>query len=322
MNAAKLFNDGAVATAPAQRTEAPDTINSTFRSENPNHRMTVGQVDPNTLTIDPKIQREPNRVQINKIKRKPNRKALGTLTISIRTDGDGFEVERVILDGQQRWTAVQELGWDIMMDACIHKGLTTAEEVQLFLDLNDKVSVAAWEQFKVELQGDDPQPKQIKAILDNLGIPLGGANGFIAVGAARRIADKPNGLVHLAWALSTLKAVYGKVEGARTGKGKRTHVYDGRVVEGFAMFHAAYAPRIKDDRLQRLLIEWERGLSGLIGDASTMLEMRGGSWPINVADVLVRRWNTGVKKNGPNYLPEFDRRPRPVVVDPEPAAKE
>lgn len=312
MNAAKLFDDGAVASAPAQRNE--DAVNASFRSENPNHRMTVGQVDPNTLSIDPKIQREANRVQINKIKRRPNAQALGTLTISIRVDKDGFEIERVILDGQQRWTAVQELGWDVMMNACIHKGLTTAEEVQLFLDLNDKVSVAAWEQFKVELQGNDPQPKQIKAILDNLGIPLGGPSGFVAVGAARRIADKPNGLIHLGWALSTLQAVYGKVEGARSGKSKRAHVYDGRVVEGFAMFHAAYAPRIKDDRLQRILIEWERGLSGLIGDAGTMLEMRGGAWPINVADVLVRRWNTGVKKSGPNYLPEFDRRPRPAVL--------
>lgn len=289
-----------------------EEINQAFQGSNPSWSMTTGKVDPNSLRIDPRVQRDPDRIMINKIKRKPNGRAFGTITVSVRTNENGLEVDRVILDGQSRWTAVVEMGWDIMLNAIIHKNLTLAEEVELFKTLNDKRSVPAWEQFKVDLSGNEQLPKQIKQILDNLGIPLGGNTGFVAVTAARRIAEKPNGLIHLHWALETIQAVYGKPDGMRSLRKGRLHLWDGRIVEGFAMFHAVNGSRIKDDRLRKQLLEWEKGLSGLVGDAKTLMELRGGMLPINVADILVRRWNHGLKKNGPHVLPEFDRRPKPA----------
>ncbi len=276
-------------------------INASFVSSNPLHRSLGAQVRRQDLCIDSRIQRKVNRVEVNRIKRKFNPMALQAITVSVRED-NGVETERVILDGQQRWTACNELGYDVPLNAIVHYGLTLAEEAQLFEDLNFKYAIPAWEAFLVSLSGGNRLAVEIKEVLDNLNIPLGGAKGLSAVAVAKRVAGKPDGLLHLRWALTIIQKVYG----GEDSKGPKT-IYDGRVIEAFAIFHAYFGPRIQEERLIRMLIEAGKGLSGLLGTANTIREMRGGQMPVNIGDAISRKYNVGLQRGKKHWLEDLPR---------------
>src|SRR5262245_5144946 len=89
-------------------------------------------VHADRLIVAPEYQRPRREVLIRKIKKEFDPDALVALVISKREDGT-----LVIMDGQQRWTALMEMGWgDQQVPAVVYEGLTVEEESLLFYRVN------------------------------------------------------------------------------------------------------------------------------------------------------------------------------------------
>lgn len=92
----------------------------------------IEYADVTKLSIDERFQVPLDHTRVNRIKRKFDQNLVGVLTISQRDNG-----ERVILDGQHRWTALMELGYR-HVKAEVFRGLTLQQEAWIFAERNGR----------------------------------------------------------------------------------------------------------------------------------------------------------------------------------------
>ena len=265
------------------------TKNGTNKPMFSERRVEIGTVVWSDLIIDPSIQRGQEWSEINAIAGDFNADALGTLTVSVRTNGD-----KVLLDGQQRMNAAQIAGHTEPVSASLHYGLTHKEEAALFRRLNYKRSVGAAHLFRVACTEGVPQALATRDVLNKYGITIGGPGGFNAIAAARRIVEAPGGLRAFEWALDIVNQVWGA-----SGK----HL-DGRIIEGLALWYGRDFDDIDIDSLRQKLAVRKGGLHGVIGDAKTVQSLRKGKLVTAVVEVLLAEYNKGRKKS---MLPDWQR---------------
>lgn len=269
-------------------------VSSRFKASSPNHRFGYKWVNLEDLVVDPRIQRGEEATEISHIANNWNPAAVGTLTLSQRVENGRTVL--IILDGQQRRAAGLKVGHKDQVQAIVHENLTLAEEAELFLDLNYRRSVNSWTQFRVARTAGDPVAQSIGLVLDELNIPLGGPKGFSAVVMARRVARRQGGLTHLHWALRQVQKIYDSA-----GEGG---VYDGRVVEAFAMLYREYSTLIDEDNLHKKLARVGGGVDDLIGHGHTVQKV---SERTKIAKAIARaialRYNVGKPKGSPHVLP-------------------
>lgn len=288
-----------------ERETAAADVNRTFVSQNENHTVSVRRLRFRDTIIDPRIQRPENKAEINAIVREYNPAALGVATLSCRVDEDGNETF-VVLDGQQRRAASLIVNYDELVPFTVHYGLTSAEEAQLFRQLNYRRAVTAAVLFKTSLIEGNPVTLAIQAICDHLGIPIGVPNGLNAVDLAKRLANTKDGLRHFRWALEEIQEIF---DPERKGG-----VYDNRIVEGFAMFHRFYEGRVDVKRLERKLKEIG-GVHQLLGQANNIMNYKGGRAAQAVLDAMVHRYNHHMGSRGTKALPEVPRRKGKVTLE-------
>lgn len=300
------------ATKADPETDALET-NLAFLPDDPNHKLELEWLDLGELWIDPDIQRGVVHSEVKKIVKGFNEAALGTITVSSRETPTGRTLS--LLDGQQRVTALRELGYDKKVAAMVHYGLTRPQEARLFLDLNFRRAVTALRQFRTQLTAEDPTAVAIKTMLDDVGIEFGGLKGFNAVTAAERIyrrpalatyEDAPDGPTCLKWALSMVHGVYDLEE--------RGGVYNGHVIEAFSILYRHFAPHIDQKRLAEKLLSMGGGTAGistLIGQGRTIKSINP-NWHISFAigQALVGFYNRHKRTNPafPTRLPDLPRR--------------
>lgn len=296
------FDDGTKSKATAEAVDTTpgevDFINKSFRSENPNHEVTFGTVNLDDLRIDSRIQRSEQAPEIAAIAADFNPSALGTLTISIRELPNGEE-EQILLDGQQRRAACLKVGWHGKVRAVIHRGLNLPEEARLFRQLNFRRSVNAQTLFRVALSEGDPEAMAIKAVLDALGLNVS-MSSFGAVNVARRIVRRRGGLTHFQWALEMVQRIY--------DMDRRGSVYDGRVVEAFALLHERYLGQLDESNLIKKLAGMPGGIPGLIGRGRTVREVKGGQIVPALIDAIITSYNTHKHQGSRTQLPQWERR--------------
>jgi hypothetical protein len=301
MNAKFSSADTADATDVADvATDAPE---ATFVAENsPRHKVRRGTISWDEIVVDPRVQRPQNRPLINKIKREFNKDALNTIVISVRQPDldDRDQDEHVILDGQQRTTGAHEVGYDGPFHAVFHYGLSLQDEAKLFRLLQVRVSVPVKEQFRVALYEGRPDATGIMQVLNALGIKLDPNGGFIAVGVALRIAARPDGLTNFHWALKIIQDVYSADDPSP---------YDGRLVEALAQLRARHGNAFSTERIMKKLRSSGKTVDGLIGDAKVRRSVNKGTSTQSLADTLVKVFNDGLQKNGPNTLPFWNEKP-------------
>jgi hypothetical protein len=279
-------------------TTETDLLNRIFKSENPNHEVTFGTVNLDDLRIDERIQRAEQTREIINIAEDFNPGALGTLTVSVRELPGGAE-EQILLDGQQRRAACLRVGWHGKVRAVIHRGLTLAEEARLFRQLNFRQSVNAQTLFKVALSEGDSEALAIKAVLDALGLSVS-MSSFGAVNVARRVVRRRGGLTHFQWALEMIQKIY--------DMDRRGAVYDGRVVEAFALLHERYLGQLDEANLIKKLSGAPGGMQGLIGHGRTVREVKGGQIVPALIDAIITRYNTHKHRDSRTSLPLWERR--------------
>lgn len=144
-------------------------------------RRTIIHVHLDALTFERDYQRaiDPNRVR--KLIDDFNPDGLGTLTVSLRPDG-----ERIIIDGQHRATAARNVEHHDKVTCVQFEGLTIAEEASLFLLLNNSKLVAPIDKFRARVISGDKDANVINDVLRQHGwtVASGGVNGYFGAVAA------------------------------------------------------------------------------------------------------------------------------------------
>lgn len=297
--------DVARATEKAKRTDevrgAHDEALAGFASENPLATHRFGQVDFGSLIIDHAIQRPENPFEVSAIARDFNPAALGMITVSRRvipaTDTEPERIDMVVIDGQQRRAAALRVGYDGLVHADVHDGLTRKDEARLFRQLNFRRSVQPITLFKTALVEEDPHALAVQAVLDGLRIPFGTSKGYMAAKGAVRLVKRPNGVTHLEWALRQIKKLYDRGSGG---------VYDGAVVEAFFMFHERYGNRIDERTLFDRLANDEGSNSGLVEFGKTLKRAHSSTLPVGIIRAILDRYNKGKWKTSKAYLPDWE----------------
>lgn len=255
-----------------------------------NHRIEEGQVKFSELIIDPSVQRDKEKGEINAIAGDFEPSALHVVTVSVRSNGD-----KVLIDGQQRLNAAAVAGYEEPVRALFHYNLTHKQEAALFRRLNFRRSVGATALFNAAITEGDANAIAINDLLVAYGTHAG-YGGYSAIAAARRIVSYPNGLFSFRWALDVVSQVWGI---------ESKHL-DGRMIEALALLHNRYGDKIDTDSLRNKLAGTKGGIHGILGNAKTVQQLRRGRLPINVADVIIGIYNQWIKKEE-NKLPEWQR---------------
>lgn len=122
-------------------------------------RRTV-EVKLDELVVGLDVQRSLDQRRVDKLAAAFNSDAMGSLTISLRNDGT-----RAIIDGQHRWAAATQVGYDQAVNAIQYEGLTTAEEANLFLTLNDAKQVQPIDKFRARVLSGELRALTIRETL-------------------------------------------------------------------------------------------------------------------------------------------------------------
>lgn len=167
----------------------------------------ITTVKVETLTVDPRVQRQPDPSRVRKLAKNWDSKMVGVLTVSHRLPGtneggDGTVAleEFVILDGQTRWEAAKEAGI-LTLRAEIFEDLTEADEARIFLLHNDRKAVTPRDRFRLAVVALDETALTIRDIAAKHGWYVQGVTpedatgmrAFSAVGAVEKIYVLDNG---------------------------------------------------------------------------------------------------------------------------------
>ena len=119
-----------------------------------------------------------------------------------------------IIDGQHRIAALKEWlgeGWEPQQIECrVHVNLTEAQEADMFLDLNNVLTVKAFDKFKVAVTAGRPTETAIKRIVEEQGLMIcakKAPNTIGAVGALTKVFIRSGEMV-LARTLRIIRDAY------------------------------------------------------------------------------------------------------------------
>jgi hypothetical protein len=198
-----------------------------------------------------------------------------------------------LVDGQQRRAACRIENYSEKVPAIVHYGLTKDEEAKLFLALNFREGVGAWDRYKARLEAQEPQAMAIAEMLEDLDIPTG-VGAFQAIGQADRIYSKgTRGPANLHFALSILSELYEE--------------YDGRVLGGLGLLYDEYHQFIDVENFRTKLSKHAPTIGHIIRAAKTVQALYGGKADLVYAEALVNFHNRGTHRGakGSKALPSL-----------------
>lgn len=184
-----------------------------------------------SLNVDFRYQRHPNKAHVNKIAREFNPAIFGTITVSRREDSKDF-----ILDGQHRIEGIKKAGKGSTRVPCVvHTGLSYNDEALMFYEMNSLIRpMTAQEKMKGAVESGDASALAIKATVEAAGFRLelessdltnGGIPGVgVLTSVAKNYRDD-----HLSDVLKLIAETWG------TATGPRATLIDGTAI--FISFH-------------------------------------------------------------------------------------
>jgi hypothetical protein len=281
-------------------TPPPAASNGIIRF-NENHYKKTGTILYSETQFDPRIQRNEETGLVNSIAKNWQESALGFVVISVRIDDAGNETYWS-LDGQQRMLGTVKAGHpDHKFEAIFHFNLTFSEEAELFLALNNKKSVGAWDKFKNQINSGEPSPVAIWKLLQELNIPTNQVNGFNAWAMASRVAKLDDGVDHLRWALSLIQDLYLK-------PGDPTNIYDGALVESFARMHHRYGGNMRREMVLEKFARKGATLSYILGKGKDWARIQPKFRAVTaLITAITEVYNIGLHSNSPKKLPAWTK---------------
>jgi hypothetical protein len=241
--------------------------------------------------LSPNAQREAKPKDISDLASRFNPDLMGIPVVSYR---DGIYW---IVDGQHRTMALkQTLGedadeWEFVAE--VYEHLTEAQEAALFLELNHKKSVNAFDNFKVGVTAGLPEPCDIERIVlaHGLRVSQDRQQGSIsAVGALESVYRKHGSKV-LASTLTIMSSAWDAT------------VWDAFLIRGIALFCNRYATRISQPRLIKRLSEYPYGVKGIKADSARTKRSLGTNQDVATASIITNAYNKGLR--GTNSLGDW-----------------
>ncbi|HET7386827.1 MAG TPA: DUF6551 family protein [Nocardioidaceae bacterium] len=246
---------------------------------------TAVRVHHSALVFDREYQRaiDPNRVR--RLIEEFQSSGLGSLTISLRTDG-----RRVVVDGQHRVAAVRTIGYEGKLPCNQYTGLSLADEARMFLLLNNTKQVQAIDKFRARVMAEDETATRINTILTAQGWTAKQGNDaghFGAVAAAEKVYEGA-GVAKGEPRPDLLAAVINAITAAW---GHDTRGVHNLIVGGLGQFFARYGDDIDRAKLVAELAKLTP--HQLIGKANALKDARGGTAVSAVAEVVTGLHNKG-----------------------------
>jgi hypothetical protein len=219
----------------------------------PEHKTEVASVPLNLLIIDPRVQRPIDKRKADKMAADLNLDAIGLICVSRRE---------------------------------VYHGLTLAEEAAMFRLRNNRTSVQKIDLFKVRVTEGDATAVAISDMLHRLGWTVGtdSTDGyFAAIGALETVWNlDPTGQPPAAErAIAAITTAWGH---DRSG----VHQF---IVGGLGSVFARYGAEIDSGGLIDRLAKFPGGAANLVGKARGLRELRGGTGPAAVAELVVMEYN-------------------------------
>lgn len=252
----------------------------------PDHPVDYGvEVATADLKIDPQAQRTLNERRAQKLAETFIAKAVGTIIVSKRANGDMY-----IVDGQHRWRASQLLGINTVMCE-VHHGLSQMEEAILFLIKNrESTRPSALDEYQIGLTGEIPLFVDTQEILDKHKLAMGttSVNAIGAVNGVLRITEK--------YGADVLDRTLSVAEGAWD---RTPETWDGMLLGGLGEFIGRHGDQVTDDDELAKKIgkkapswKWRSEVHALSTAGGTQHSGTGGR-VMTCYHLIVTTWNKG-----------------------------
>lgn len=189
-----------------------------------------------------------------------------------------------VVDGQHSLYAYKMWlgGWEDQKVQCmVHKGLTEAQEAELFLSLNNKKAINVFDKFRVGVNAGRPEECDIDRIVRaNGGVITRNKSlpGAISAVAALRAIYRDCGAEILGAVVRIIRDAYGDAG------------YESPVLRGIAVVLNRF-PAIDRARLQLALHDAHAGSKGLLNSAAAIRRQVGGTQVDAVAQAIVKIYN-------------------------------
>lgn len=242
-----------------------------------------------SLQYDERVQRPVNKGRVAKIAAAFDPDALGVIQVSERADGSRF-----VIDGWHRVMALKHIGWDNgqKVECKVRRGLTLAEEAQLFVELNNTAKPRYIDAFLVRVEAGDPDAVAVHQIIRAAGLAVdrSARDGHVcAVQALERIY-RGDGRVSKS---RNSAAVRDTLKVCTRSWGQASASLNGAILEGIGRVLLRYGSAVSIDDLVRKLGPFPGGAPGLLGAARATRDIRGGALANAVAGVVVDTHNKG-----------------------------
>jgi ParB-like nuclease domain len=241
------------------------------------------------MRVNSLAQRDLNPARVAKLAAAFDVEQMGNPTVSHR--GGWY----YLVDGQHRIEALKcWLGsWEDQQVQCwTYEGLTEAAEAELFLTLNDTLTVGAFAKFKVAVQAGRDAEADVDRIVRALGLRITrGSGGICAVATLRRVYSR-GGPAVLSRALRIIRDAYGDAG------------LDGPVIDGIGLVCQRYDGDLSEQRAIQRLASAHGGVSGLVSKAGQLRQSTGSATAQCVAAAAVELINRGA---GGKKLPSWWR---------------
>jgi hypothetical protein len=230
------------------------------------------------MRINPAAQRERNQARVDRIAADFDPEQIGTPTVNFR-DGHWY-----VIDGQHRIEAMRQMGWgDQQIQCWTYEGLTEEQEADMFLRLNDTLSVTSFARFKASVTAGREDAVEIDRMVRLQGMVVS--------------MDKVPGAIS---AVATLERVYKRSDSKTLGRTLRlirdAYGDDGleaQVIDGIGHLCARYNGELDEQLAVTKLSNAHGGVHGLLNKAETIRRSTGNAKGLSVAAAAVEIINTG-----------------------------
>lgn len=230
------------------------------------------------MRVSPLGQREINRARVDRMAASFDPEQIGTPTVSHR--GDWYW----IIDGQHRIETLKEVGWgDQQVQCWTYEALTESEEAEMFLKLNDVLSVSAFDKYTKGVAAGRLAESDIDRIVRTNGLVVSRdklPGGIGAVGTLRRIYDRAGAGV-FARSLRVVRDAYGDPG------------LEAPVLDGIGYLCQRYNGALDDKTAVERLAKAHGGVNGLMGKAEVIRKSTGKPRGQCVAAAAVEIINAG-----------------------------
>lgn len=239
------------------------------------------------MRVSPLAQRELNRARVDYIAADFDPEQIGNPTVNLR-GGHWY-----IIDGQHRVAALTQMGWgDQQVQCWTYEDLTETQEADVFLRLNDTLTVNSFAKFKVGVTAGREEPVEIDRMVRTQGLVVS--------------QDSIPGAIR---AVGTLQRVYRRTDSKTLGRALRIirDAYgdpglDAPVIDGIGYLVGRYNGELEEQHAITKLGNAHGGVNGLLGKAELIRRQTGNAKGLCVAAAAVEIINSG---KGGKKLPSW-----------------